>query len=119
LISTLSLDIVLIIHALDVALGVVLGLLTVDEVHSLGLGELIDLSTGDTDEELLGELVGDWLAWKLLGGVFIWRQSCRRDNIPSFRCLSSKILKAPNEAAPARASWPKLDWFTSPFWTWL
>jgi hypothetical protein len=49
LISTLSLDVVLIIHALDVALGVVLGLLTVNEVHSLGLGELVDLSTSDTD----------------------------------------------------------------------
>lgn len=69
LISTLPLDIVLIVHALNVALGVVLGLLTVDKVHSLGLGELVDLSTGDTDEELLGELVGDWLSWKVSGEV--------------------------------------------------
>ena len=39
--------------------------------------------------------------------------------LPSERCLSSKILNAPKEAAPARASWPKLDSFASPFWTWL
>lgn len=30
-------------------------------------------------------------------------------NVPSARCLSSKTLNAPKEAAPARASWPKLD----------
>ena len=62
LISILALDVVLVIHGLGVLLGVVLGLLTVDEVHSLGLGELVDLSTGQTDKHLLGELVGDWLA---------------------------------------------------------
>lgn len=52
----------LVVHGLSIALGVALGLLTVDEVHSLGLSELVDFSTGDTDEELLGELVGNWLA---------------------------------------------------------
>lgn len=56
-------DVVLVVHGLSIALGVALGLLTVDEVHSLGLSELVDFSTGDTDEELLGELVGNWLAW--------------------------------------------------------
>ena len=45
--------------------GVVLGLLTINEVHALGLGELVDLSTGETSEELLGELVGDGFACRL------------------------------------------------------
>ena len=49
MISTLVLDVVLIIHALGVLLGVVLGLLTVDEVHPLGLCESVDFSTRDTD----------------------------------------------------------------------
>jgi hypothetical protein len=62
LIGTLSLDVVLIIHVLDVLLGVVLGLLAVDKVHALGLGKLVNLSTGNTDKELLGELMGDGLA---------------------------------------------------------
>jgi hypothetical protein len=65
LIGTLVLDVVLIVQMLGVLLGVVLGLLTVDEVQSLGLGELVDLSTGDTDKELLGELVRNWLACKV------------------------------------------------------
>ena len=62
MIGTLVLDVVLVVHVLDVLPGVVLGLLTIDEVHSLGLGELVDFSTCETDEELLGELVGNWLA---------------------------------------------------------
>jgi hypothetical protein len=62
LISTLSIDVVLIVHVLNVLLGVVLGLLAVDEVHALGLGQLVNFGTGNTDEELLGELMGDWLA---------------------------------------------------------
>ena len=40
-----------------------LSLLTINEIHSLGLGQLVDFSTSETDEELLGELVGDGLAW--------------------------------------------------------
>lgn len=62
LIGTLVLDVVLIIHILDILLGVVLGFLAINEVHSLRLGELVDLSTCETDEELLGELVGNGLA---------------------------------------------------------
>jgi hypothetical protein len=58
--------VLLVIHILNVLLGVVLGLLTVDEVHALGLGQLINLSTGKTNEHLLGELMGDWLACKIL-----------------------------------------------------
>ena len=56
----------LVVHVLNVLLGVVFGLLTVDEVHALGLGQLVNLSTGKTNEHLLGELMGDWLAYKIL-----------------------------------------------------
>jgi hypothetical protein len=56
------LAIVLVVHVLNVLLGVVLGLLPVDEIHALGLGQLVNLSTGETDEHLLGELMGDGLA---------------------------------------------------------
>lgn len=62
LIGTMSFNVVLVIHVLNILLGVVLGLLAVDEVHSLGLSQLVDLSTGKADEELLGELVRDWLS---------------------------------------------------------
>jgi hypothetical protein len=37
--------------------------LTIDVVGAPGLGQLVDLSTGETGEKLLGELVGDWLAY--------------------------------------------------------
>ena len=52
----------LIIHVLHVLLGVTLGLLAVNEVHALGLGELVDLSTCKANEDLLGKLVRDRLA---------------------------------------------------------
>ncbi len=58
--------IVLVVHVLDLLLGVVLGLLTVDPVHALGLSQLVNLSTGKTDEHLLGELVGNRLAWDVV-----------------------------------------------------
>jgi len=108
--------IVLVVHVLDLLLGVVLGLLAVDEVHALGLGQLVNLSTGKTDEHLLGELMGDRLSYELLG-LFLFLEVFQ--NVPSLRCLSSNILNAPKEAAPAKASWPKEDSLTSPFWTWL
>jgi hypothetical protein len=57
---------VAVVHALDLLLGVVLGLLAVDEVHTLGLGQLVNLSTSETDKELLGELMGDGLSCKVL-----------------------------------------------------
>lgn len=50
----------------------VLGLLFVDIVKALGLDELVDLSTGEGSNELLGELVVDGLALlalSLLKGV--------------------------------------------------
>lgn len=56
--------IVLVIQLFAAALGLVLGPLAVDVVGALGLGEFVDLSTGEACEQLLGELVGDWLAWR-------------------------------------------------------
>lgn len=56
--------ILLIIHVHNIILGMALGLLSVNPIHALGLSELVDLSTGETDEEFFGELVGDGLAWK-------------------------------------------------------
>lgn len=52
----------LVVHILYLLLGVVLGLLTIKKIHTFSLGELIDLSTGDANEKLLGKLVGDCLA---------------------------------------------------------
>jgi hypothetical protein len=62
LVGALVLDVVLVVQVLDVLLGLVLGPLTVDEVQSLGLGELVDLRAGETDEEFFGELMGDGLS---------------------------------------------------------
>jgi hypothetical protein len=66
LISPLSTDIVLIIHVLYVFSGVVLGLLSVNVIESPGLDELVNLCASESNEKLLGELVGDWLAWEFL-----------------------------------------------------
>jgi hypothetical protein len=54
--------VVLVIQVLGVASGIVLGTLAVDEVGSLGLGQLVNLGGSEASEELLGELVGDGLA---------------------------------------------------------
>lgn len=43
------------VQVLSLLLGVVLGLLTVYEVEALGLEELVDLSSGNTGEDLLSE----------------------------------------------------------------
>ena len=62
----------LVVETLGVLLGLVLGLLFVDIVKALGLDELVDLSTGEGSNELLGELVVDrlaLLALSLLKGV--------------------------------------------------
>jgi hypothetical protein len=45
---------------------VVLGLLTVNPVHTLGLGELVDLTSDQAGDELLGERVVDFLAYSLI-----------------------------------------------------
>jgi hypothetical protein len=57
------LAVVLVVELLGVLLGLVLGLLAVEEVFALGLGEAVDFTTSEAGEELLGELVGDGLAW--------------------------------------------------------
>jgi hypothetical protein len=59
----------LLVHVMGVLLGVALGLLAVHPVHTLGLGELVDLTADEADEELLGESVVDFLAcWNQLEG---------------------------------------------------
>jgi hypothetical protein len=63
LISTLSADVVFIIHVLSVLLCVTVGLLAVDEVYTLGLSQLLNLSNCKTGEKLLDELVRDLLAY--------------------------------------------------------
>ena len=55
--------VVLVVEVLGVVASLALSLLTVDVVGTLGLGETVDLSTCEASEELLGELVLDWLAW--------------------------------------------------------
>ena len=47
---------------LGVLLGVVLGLLAVNPVHALGLGELVDFATDKAGDEFLGKGVADGLA---------------------------------------------------------
>lgn len=72
LISSLATNVVVIVHVLYVLLRVSLGLLTVDKIHSLCLSQFIDLSTSNTDEELLSKLMGDWLScrrMRLCSGV--------------------------------------------------
>ncbi len=56
-------SILLIIHILNLFLGVMFGLLLVDPVHALRLSQLIDFTADESDEELLRELMGDRLAW--------------------------------------------------------
>ena len=47
---------------LGVLLGVVVGLLTINPVHTLGLGELVNLAADNAGQELLGESVAHGLA---------------------------------------------------------
>lgn len=60
-----------VVHLLDVLLGLVLSSLLLVEVHALGLGQTVNLSTYEADEGLLGELVRDWLACRLSAGC-VW-----------------------------------------------
>ena len=69
--------IVLIVHVLGVLLRCMLGTLAVDEVLALGLGELVDFSTSEPDEEFLGELMLDRLACGLsFSMVWGYTQAC-------------------------------------------
>lgn len=52
----------LIVEVLGLLLGLVLGLLAVEEVEALGLEELVDLGAGNASKSLLGEGVLDGLA---------------------------------------------------------
>jgi len=54
--------VVLIIHVHSVLLSLALSLLPVKPVLTLGLRELIDLSSSEASEEFLGELVRNGLA---------------------------------------------------------
>jgi len=56
------LAVMLIIHLFGVLLCLMLSPLLVGKVHAFGLGELVDLGTGETGEELLGKGVVDGLA---------------------------------------------------------
>ena len=69
--------VVLVIKVFSILLSMVLSLLAVDEIHSLCLGQLVYLCACEADEELLGELVGDWLSWDILewcleGSSTVW-----------------------------------------------
>lgn len=62
LVGALATLVVLLVHMLGVSLGLVFGLLAVEEVLALGLGKLVDLRTSKAGDEFLGEGVGDGLA---------------------------------------------------------
>jgi hypothetical protein len=89
------LAVVLVVELLGVLLGLVLGLLAVEEVLALGLGEAVDFTTGEASEELLGELVGDGLAW--------WGVSVS-GLVVGFRLVGSTY--PPCAACPRTSSWP-------------
>jgi len=66
LVRALVLNVVLVVHVLGGSLCMATRLDSVVLVHSFGLGELVDLTTHETGEKLLGELVRDWLAFLAL-----------------------------------------------------
>ena len=57
--------IVLIIHVLSMLSSTLLCLIRVILVHALGLGELVNLTSNEASEKLLGELMGDCLSWNI------------------------------------------------------
>ena len=59
----------LLVHVFGVLLGVVVGLLAVNPVHTLGLGELVDLAANEASNELLGESVAHGLAYSVQDGL--------------------------------------------------
>jgi hypothetical protein len=61
---------VLVVEVLGALLGLVLGLLAVPSILAFGLGETVNLTTGETGDHLLGELVVDWLACVVVSAWF-------------------------------------------------
>jgi hypothetical protein len=59
----LLLTVVLVVEVLGVLLGMVVGLDLVVLIETLGFDELVDLGASEAGEELLGEGVGDGLAY--------------------------------------------------------
>jgi len=86
--------VVLVVELLGVAPGVTLGLLAVNVVGTLGLGETVDLTAGEASEELLGEAVRDSLAY---GCVSLFMGRVRHDGAVSY---------PPSSACPRTSSWP-------------
>jgi len=62
------LAVVLVVELLSVLASLTLGLLAVDEVGALGLGETVDLTTSEAGEELLREAVRYGLACRVISG---------------------------------------------------
>lgn len=68
----MALDVLLVVHALGVLLRLTLGLLLVEPILTLCLGELIDLGACKASNELLSEGVRDRLAYISVSGVPRW-----------------------------------------------
>ena len=58
----LLVTVVLVVELAGLLLGLALGLLAVDEVGTLGLGETVDFTTSESGDGLFGEAVVDFLA---------------------------------------------------------
>ena len=63
ILSALVAHVVLIIHLVSTCLGMTLSLDLVPFVHATCFSELVDLTTDEAGEKLLGELVIDLFAW--------------------------------------------------------
>jgi len=64
--STLALNVMLIIQILSGFLGLMLGLFSVPSIFTLGLSQLVDFSSSDTDESFLRESMANSLAFLAL-----------------------------------------------------
>jgi hypothetical protein len=84
--------VVLIVQLLATVACLTLGALAVDVVGTTSLGEPVDLSSGETGEEFLGELVGDWLACG--GAVSADDGGGKLDNAWSLTLLALVILES-------------------------
>ena len=63
LLGTLILNVVLVVHVIGTLCGVLAGLVAVVFIHTVSLGELIDLSTNEAGEKLLRKLMVHNLAY--------------------------------------------------------